>query len=243
MKHLSSFSLLANISNFGALFAVLMQDYKVFRSNNDDDNSNHAIEKDEPIYAVRWNGFLYIIAITIYAMEGAGMILSLEASCKERARFPWLLRFMLALISIFMCLFGTAGYAAFGEHTLAPVTLNLGDDHFWAATFVKCALCLGKCEQPTNQNKTKTTTFPFQLLRNSYKIFNVLFFAGLYLTYPVMMYVIFVLFLCYVRLSDYPTKYFYLFYFFAVSLVLFCSNYLRVQVPYLAYCRNNITEN
>jgi proton-coupled amino acid transporter len=146
MKHLSSFSLLANISNFGALLAVLMQDYKVFRS----DQQNH---DDEPMHAVRWSGFLYIIAITIYAMEGAGMILSLEASCKERTHFPWLLRFTLALISIFMCLFGTAGYAAFGEHTLAPVTLNLGDDHFWAATFVKCALCLGKCHSKnTNRN-------------------------------------------------------------------------------------------
>jgi hypothetical protein len=44
-------------------------------------------------------------------------------------------------ITLFMAVFGSAGYWAFGDDTKAPITLNLGNH--WAATFVKCALCLG----------------------------------------------------------------------------------------------------
>lgn len=135
MKHLSPFSLFANCANFAALSAVLYQDYESFQSY---DQTNH----HEPIHAVNWNGFLYVIAITIYSMEGVGLVLSLDSSCKDQRSFPWLLRGMLVLITLFMVFFGSAGYLAFGDKTVAPVTLNL-IDHFWAATFVKCGLCLG----------------------------------------------------------------------------------------------------
>jgi proton-coupled amino acid transporter len=40
-----------------------------------------------------------------------------------------------------MIVFGSAGYWAFGDDTLAPITLNMTSH--WSATFVKCALCLG----------------------------------------------------------------------------------------------------
>lgn len=129
VKSLSPFSLLANISNFCALFAVLLQDYESYDPHNDS------------IQAVQWSGFLYIVAITIYSMEGVGLILSLESSGKQRAKFPGLLKSMLTAITLFMAFFGTAGYWAFGDETKAPITLNLGTH--WSATFVKCALCVG----------------------------------------------------------------------------------------------------
>lgn len=75
-------------------------------------------------------------------MEGVGLVLPLEASCKHPQSFPWLLWGMLVFITLFMVLFGLAGYFAFGDQTVAPITLNL-TDHFWYATFVKCGLCLG----------------------------------------------------------------------------------------------------
>jgi len=135
MKHLSPFSLLANCANFAALSAVLLQDYESIQNY---DPSDHM----EPRKAVDFSGFLYVIAITIYSMEGIGLVLSLEASCKNGSHFPWLLRGMLTLITLFMVFFGCAGYLAFGDNTVAPITLNLVD-HFWSATFVKCSLCLG----------------------------------------------------------------------------------------------------
>ena len=130
VKSLSPFSLLANLSNFGALSAVLVQDYASYSARNG------AI-----IQPVKWSGFLYVIAITIYSMEGIGLILSLEGSAKHRAGFNGLFKGMLTGITLFMAFFGSAGCIAFGDDTKAPITLNLGTD--WTATFVKCALCLG----------------------------------------------------------------------------------------------------
>lgn len=136
MRHLSPFSMLANIANFAAFVAVLIQDWESYELYN-------PLEHQEPVRPVKWNGFLYVIAITIYSMEGVGLILSLEASGRDRGTFPWLLRGMLTVITLFMAVFGTAGYFAFGDNTRAPVTLNLGAEHFYAATFVKASLCLG----------------------------------------------------------------------------------------------------
>jgi proton-coupled amino acid transporter len=81
------------------------------------------------------------MAVTIYSMEGIGLILSLKASCQKPAQFPVLLIGTITVISIFMAVFGWAGYMAFGDTTQAPVTLNMS--YHWSSTFVKSALCLG----------------------------------------------------------------------------------------------------
>ena len=129
MKSLAPFSLLANGANACALMAVLFQDYESYTPHND------------TIHRVKWEGFVYVIAITIYSMEGVGMILSLQSSCKQPSRFPLLLRTVITCISAFMAFFGAAGYWAFGNQTEAPITLNLAGH--WSSTFVKLALCLG----------------------------------------------------------------------------------------------------
>lgn len=129
LKSLSPFSLLANLANFCALSAVLFQDYESYEPHND------------TIHPVKWGGLLYVIAITIYSMEGVGLILSLKASYQKPQKFGWLLSTTIAVISIFMALFGAAGYWAFGNDTDAPITLNLTSN--WSATFVKLSLCLG----------------------------------------------------------------------------------------------------
>lgn len=128
MKTLSPFSLLADLANLAGLSAVLLQDFESYKPHN------------QEIHAVRWSGFLYVVAITIYSMEGVGLILSLESSCQDRSNFGWLLKRVLACITMFMAFFGTAGYMAFGDATQAPITLNLIGDGW--ATFVKGALCL-----------------------------------------------------------------------------------------------------
>ncbi|KAG7359045.1 transmembrane amino acid transporter [Nitzschia inconspicua] len=129
LKSLSPFSLLANTANFCALSAVLFQDYESYTPHNDN------------IHKVKWGGLLYVIAITIYSMEGVGLILSLKGSCKKPDFFSFLIISTLTVISLFTVVFGSAGYFAFGDGTLAPITLNM--TAHWSATFVKCALCLG----------------------------------------------------------------------------------------------------
>lgn len=54
-----------------------------------------------------------------------GLVLSLERSCAEPARFGVHLQRTVGAITIFMAIFGTCGYAAFGDATAAPITLNL----------------------------------------------------------------------------------------------------------------------
>jgi proton-coupled amino acid transporter len=129
LKSLSPFSLLANTANFCALSAVLFQDYESYTPHND------------TIHKIKWDGLIYVIAITIYSMEGVGLILSLKSSCKKPETFSFLVMSTLTAISLFMVLFGSCGYWAFGDKTEAPITLNL--TNHWSAVFVKCALCLG----------------------------------------------------------------------------------------------------
>lgn len=129
LKSLSPFSLLANTANFAALSAVLFQDFENYTPHND------------TIHKVQFGGFLYVAAVTLYSMEGVGLILSLKASCQQQDQFKKVLAVTLAVITVFMALFGAAGYWAFGTGTIAPITLNLTSA--WSATFVKLALCLG----------------------------------------------------------------------------------------------------
>lgn len=109
--------------------SVLFQDYESYQPHND------------TIHKVKWDGLWYVMAVTIYSMEGVGLILSLKASGQNQAQFPALFLGTITVISVFMAVFGAAGYIAFGDQTEAPITLNMASD--WSAIFVKLALCLG----------------------------------------------------------------------------------------------------
>ena len=135
MKHLSPFSLLANIANLLGLSAVLVQDVETL-----EEPQEERAQVDQEIQAIKWGGVLYVMAVTLYSMEGVGLILSLEQSCRDTSTFPGLLRRVVGGITIFMALFGSAGYMAFGDETEAPITLNLGRSA--AATLVQGALCV-----------------------------------------------------------------------------------------------------
>ena len=144
LKSLAPFSLLANTANFAALTAVLLQDYETYEDYHHPTQPEEEDLADHSFSAVLWGGWLYVIAITIYSMEGVGMILSLKHSSAKPQHFSWLLSITIGVISLFMVAFGVAGYAAFGKETEAPITLNLKTDrHPKSATFVKLALCLG----------------------------------------------------------------------------------------------------
>lgn len=137
MKTLSPFSLLADVCNLLGLGAVLFQDASV---------SWHTYHHttltlvDNAVSPAHFHEILYVASVAVYSLEGVGLILPLESSCKNKEHFPTLLKSCILFVTILMAVFGTAGYMTFGDSTLAPITLNL--THGVSANFVKAALCL-----------------------------------------------------------------------------------------------------
>ena len=72
------------------LFAVLFQDFESYTPH------------DDTIHPVKWDGLWYVMAVTIYSMEGVGLILSLKGSAKNQQQFPKLFIVTIAIISLFM---------------------------------------------------------------------------------------------------------------------------------------------
>jgi proton-coupled amino acid transporter len=127
MSYLSPFSFIADISNITGLVAVMLQDYSAYQSYH------------ESVITHNFSNVLYVASVSLYSLEGVGLVLPLESSCTDRNWFPSLLRNTIFGITSLMAVFGCFGYFAFGSNTLAPITLNL--DGAWA-TIVKIALCL-----------------------------------------------------------------------------------------------------
>lgn len=115
LKGLSVFSLLADVANIFAFLVVFWFDFKTI--------------EDEEITAkaFKWDGLPFILGVAIYCYEGAGMILSLEQSVPSdhRDKFPRLLTMALASITLLYVVFGSCGYASFGENTEKIITLNM----------------------------------------------------------------------------------------------------------------------
>lgn len=127
MKTLSPFSLIADCANVVGLGAVFFQDFEEY------------IYHHEEVKAFDFSNLLCVTAISVYSLEGVGLILPLESSCIDRKAFPSLLKKVIFGITSLMITFGCCGYIAFGSATEAPITLNLFGS--WA-NFVKLALCL-----------------------------------------------------------------------------------------------------
>jgi len=129
MGKLSKFSLMANVSNLVGISAVLMQDYQIYK------DGNH----EEQLVTFNFSNLLYILGVSIYSLEGAGMVLPLESSYENRDNFSSILTTCIIGITTLLAGFGFCGYRAFGALTETPITLNLEGE--WAAT-VKIALCV-----------------------------------------------------------------------------------------------------
>lgn len=114
------------VANITGLSAVLFQDFEFYTHN-------------DSIVAVDLKGLVYVTSICIYSLEGVGLILPLESSCKDRAGFPKLLTKVIFGIFLLMAFFGTCGYVSFGNNTISPISLNLKGE---SAAFVQLALCL-----------------------------------------------------------------------------------------------------
>ncbi|XP_025087505.1 amino acid transporter AVT3B-like isoform X2 [Pomacea canaliculata] len=134
LSTLASSSLLAQISNLMAFGVVFWFDLEHLSQVN-----IHPTE-------VSIRGFPFFLAISIYCFEGAGMILSLEASLAEDVQHKFKKFFILAMVVItsLYISFGICGYLSFGQDTNEVITLNLPKGQsFHFSMVVKICLCLG----------------------------------------------------------------------------------------------------
>ncbi|CAE1281049.1 SLC36A [Acanthosepion pharaonis] len=91
------------------------------------------------------SGLPFFLAISIYCYEGAGMILSLEASVvkEKRKHFKKIFIWTMMLVTALYITFGICGYLSFGPATNPIITLNLPKGKALDfAIMVKSFLCL-----------------------------------------------------------------------------------------------------
>eukprot|EP00039_Didymoeca_costata_P004251 m.72225 g.72225 ORF g.72225 m.72225 type:complete len:431 (+) comp12311_c0_seq2:357-1649(+) len=115
LSELGVFSLLADFANLLAYSVVFWFDYS-------------QVEKNGPQgKAMNFSGVPFALGVAIYCYEGAGLIISLEASVpkEHRKEFPRIFISALTVITCLYIVFGAFGYISFGEETEKIITLNL----------------------------------------------------------------------------------------------------------------------
>lgn len=129
LKKLAIFSLFADFANVFAYCVVFWFDFAHFEQ-----------VEIHPQFA-RISGLPFFLGVAIYCYEGAGLILSLEASCARdsREKFRSVFKLTLFLVTTLYIAFGACGYLSFGEHTQQMITLNLPYGPFPAV--VQLCLC------------------------------------------------------------------------------------------------------
>ncbi|XP_067948403.1 uncharacterized protein [Watersipora subatra] len=137
LKRLAFTSLFAQISNLMAFGVVFWFDFDEF----------HKVKANIPLKEWSWEGLPFFLCVAIYCYEGAGMILSLEASLHKdiRNKFQCYFLTVIALVTLLYATFGACGYLSFGRDTKDIITLNLpkpegGGVDF--STIVTSCLCL-----------------------------------------------------------------------------------------------------
>lgn len=129
LNHLAPFSLAADFANIFAYGIVFYFDMDHF----------HLLHFHIQNFSIE--GFPFFLGIAIYCFEGAGLIMSLEASTAKEIRGSFRSIFKMAIISttVLYLLFGICGYLSFGPETNSIITLNLPPGIF--PFIVKGCLC------------------------------------------------------------------------------------------------------
>lgn len=129
LKNLGFFSLFADFATIFAYGIVFYFDMEHF----------HLINFHIRNYSLE--GLPFYLGVAIYCYEGAGLILSLEASvAKERKNsFRGIFKLALVFTTMLYIVFGICGYLSFGPDTQSIITLNLPSGIF--PFVVKGCLC------------------------------------------------------------------------------------------------------
>lgn len=126
---LAPLSIFADVVDLGAMGVVLGQDVSTW------------LAKHPPVVALGAPGaLLYGLGVSVYAFEGVGMVLPLEAEAADKKKFGSTLGLSMAFIAAMYGLFGAMGYVAFGEATRDIITTNLGTG--WLSAAVQLGLCI-----------------------------------------------------------------------------------------------------
>ncbi|XP_039820987.1 amino acid transporter AVT3C-like [Panicum virgatum] len=126
---LAPLSIFADAVDLGAMGVVLGQDASIWLANK------------PPVFAFAGPAeILYGLGVAVYAFEGIGMVLPLEAEAADKRRFGATLALSMAFIAIMYGLFGAMGYLAFGAATRDIITTNLGTG--WLSVLVQLGLCI-----------------------------------------------------------------------------------------------------
>lgn len=75
------------------------------------------------------------------ALEGIGLVIPVESSMSNPARFPFVLRVALYVMAFLLMTVGVLGFATFGAETRSILLLNFGDSP--VVVVVKCVLLVG----------------------------------------------------------------------------------------------------
>ncbi|KAG6474984.1 amino acid transporter AVT3C-like [Zingiber officinale] len=112
---LAPLSIFADVVDLGAMGVVIVEDFSILFSN------------PPPLHAFSGPSvLLYGVGVAVYAFEGIGMVLPLEAEAAEKSKFGRTLAVSMGFIALIYGLFGALGYAAFGDETRDIITTNLG---------------------------------------------------------------------------------------------------------------------
>ncbi|KAI4387660.1 hypothetical protein MLD38_000077 [Melastoma candidum] len=155
LTHLAPISIFADVVDLGAMGVVMVEDViKMMRNRVD---------------LVAFGGlsmFFYGMGVAVYAFEGVGMVIPLEAEMKDKTKFGKILSISMAFIFLMYGGFGLLGYFAFGENTKDIITANFGEGLI--STLVQLGLCIN-------------LFFTFPLMMNPvYEIFERRFCGGQY---------------------------------------------------------------
>ncbi|PHT55085.1 Amino acid transporter ANTL3 [Capsicum baccatum] len=90
--------------SIGAMGVVMVEDVLIFLK-------NRSVLEAFGGFSV----FFYRLSVSVYAFEGVGMVLQLEAEMKDKDKFGNILGLSMTFISLMYGSFGILGYFAFGE--------------------------------------------------------------------------------------------------------------------------------
>ncbi|EMS67035.1 hypothetical protein TRIUR3_33946 [Triticum urartu] len=126
---LAPLSIFADVVDLGAMGVVLGQDVSTWLS------------EKPPVFAFGGPAeLLYGLGVAVYAFEGIGMALPLEAEAADKRKFGGTLGLSMVFIAVMYGLFGAMGYLAFGASTRDIITTNLGAG--WLSVTVQLGLCI-----------------------------------------------------------------------------------------------------
>ncbi|KAM0830751.1 hypothetical protein ACQ4PT_065998 [Festuca glaucescens] len=126
---LAPLSIFADVVDLGAMGVVLGQDAATW------------LAEKPPVFAFGGPAeILYGLGVAVYAFEGIGMVLPLEAEAADKRKFGGTLGLSMTFIAVMYGLFGAMGYLAFGASTRDIITTNLGAG--WLSVTVQLGLCI-----------------------------------------------------------------------------------------------------